>query len=115
MGSRILARRHQDPVLGSGREPGTQRRPRRKLKSWAFLGLQRPRRRGDSCVLRDPVPEATPNASDLPAWAIQVPRTPTPRPELGKSAPEWGPAGPQDGEGVSDDWIPKPGGEGKAG
>lgn len=47
-------------------------------------------------------------------WAVQVPETQL-RGQNSGIAPERGPTGPQDGEGVSDGSIPKPGGEGKAG
>lgn len=51
-GSWILERKPQDSVPGSGGEPGTQRRPRRKLRvgpAWAFCAVSQ---RGRLCSLR---------------------------------------------------------------
>lgn len=61
-----------------------------------------------------PISRGDSHASVVPAGPFKS-QEPNSETRIWESAPERGPAVPQNGEGVSDDWIPKPGGEGKAG
>ena len=84
----------ETPGFGLRRGTGDPEEAAAEALSWARLGLLRPRRRGDPCVLSDPVPEAT----LTPRWCLlghSSPRNPTPRPELGNLLPSGVPRCPR--------------------